>query len=316
MRKANDTQAPGEIPKKGWKAIGKRVVAQIGDDNVPLVSAGVAFYFFLALFPAIAAIVSIYGLVVEPGQVEQQMSQMSEFLPEKAHQFLAGVLERTAGKSEKTLGWSLLASILFSLWSANKATNAVFVGVNIAYHQKDERGFIKKKAIELLFTLCGIIIGILSIAFVVGFPAVIDKLNLPQILEIGFGILRWLVLGAVIFFVLAVVYKIAPHRSNPKFKWVSLGAVVATVLWVLASLLFTFYVNNFGNFDKTYGSIAAVIILMLWFFLSGFIVIMGAEINSEIEHQTSVDSTVGKEQPMGQRGAHYADRVPDENKSD
>ena len=304
---------PADISMKGWKAIVKRVADKIKEDNIPIVSAGVAFYFFLALFPAIAAIVSIYGLVVDPAQVEQQMAQMTDVLPAQAHQLLTNIMEQIAGKPQDTLGWSLIVSVLFSLWSANKATHAVFVGVNIAYHEKDDRGFIKSKALELLFTLAAIITGILSIAFVVGYPAVIDSLNLPSVLKIVFAILRWVILAAIIYFSLAVVYKVAPHRSNPRFKWVTPGSLSATVFWLLGSLIFTFFVNNFGNFDKTYGSIAAIIILMLWFFLTGFIVILGAEINSEAEHQTSVDTTVGEERPMGERGAYYADRVADAN---
>lgn len=310
----NSFKHPGEISKKGWMAVFKRVIAQIKEDNVPIVSAGVAFYFFLALFPAIAAIVSIYGLVVDPAQVEQQMSQVSQFLPEQAYEMISMILERTAGKSEESLGWSLVLSVLFSLWSTNKATHAVFVGINIAYHEKEDRGFIKLKAIELLFTFGVLITGILSVAFVVGYPALIDKLNLPDLLQLVFAVLRWLILAAIVYFSLSVVYKVAPNRSNPTFKWVTPGSLLATVFWLAGSLLFTFFVNNFGNYDKTYGSIAAVAILMLWFFLTGFIVIMGAEINSETEHQTDVDTTVGDPKPMGQRGAYYADRVADKNK--
>ena len=195
-----------------------------------------------------------------------------------------------------------------------QSTNAVFFVVGIAYHEPNKRGFLKTKALTLLFTVCGIFTGILSIAFVIGFPAVIDRLNLPEILQNVFGVLRWIILAVIIYFVLAVVYKVAPDRKNPPFNWVNWGAVIATILWLMGSLLFTLYVNQFGNFDKTYGSIAAIIILMLWFFLTGFIVIMGAEINSEIEHQTGIDTTVGIEKPMGQRGAYYADNVADKNK--
>lgn len=315
MEKEQNAHKPAEVLKKGWKAVFKRIATRIKKDNVPIVSAGVAFFFFLSLFPAIAAIVSIYGFVVEPAQVEQQMSQISNFLPEQAHEMISGILERTAGKSNQSLSWSLILSLLFSLWSSNKATHAVFVGVNIAYHEPEERGFIKQKAIELLFTLGAIIAGILSVAFVVGYPAIIDKLNLPSALQIVFAVLRWLILAAIIYFSLSVVYKVAPNRSIPKFKWITPGSLLATVFWIAGSLLFTFFVTNFGNFDKTYGSITAVIIMMLWFFLTGFFVIMGAEINSEIEHQTNADTTVGESKPIGQRSAYYADRVADENKN-
>ncbi len=306
--------SPGQIPKKGWIAIFKRVKDQIKHDNVGIVSAGVAFYFFLALFPAIAAAFSIYGLIVDPAQVSHQMNQIASMLPDQAYQLVADILEKTAGKSEETLGWSLGLSILLSLWSSNKATSAVFEGINIAYNEEDNRKFIKKKAITLLFTLGGILAGIISIAFVVGFPAFIDRFNLPDFVKTGLAILRWMILAAIIYFSLGVTYKVAPHRTNPRFKWINVGSAFATVIWLGASLLFTLYVNNFGNYDKAYGSIAAVIILLLWFYLTGFIIILGAEINSEVEHQTAVDTTTGSEKSMGNRGAYYADRVADANK--
>ncbi|HKJ79831.1 MAG TPA: YihY/virulence factor BrkB family protein [Prolixibacteraceae bacterium] len=310
----NSVKNPAQFKGKAWIEIFKRVATQIKKDNVQIVAAGVAFYFFLALFPAIAAIFSIYGLVVEPAQVSEQMSQIATFLPDQASGLISNILEKTAGKSQETLGWSLVLSILLSLWSSKKAISAVFEGVNIAYNESDDRGFIKKTAITLLFTIGGIILGILSIAFVLGFPAVVDKLNLPMVLEMVFAILRWVILAAIIMFSLALIYKIAPDRDNPKFRWVTWGTVLATVFWLGGSLLFTFYVNNFGNYDKTYGSIAAVIILLLWFFLTGFIILIGAEINSEMEHQTRADTTVGDPEPLGERGAFYADRVADKNK--
>ncbi len=306
-----NAKSPKEIPKKGWKQILLRVKDEIKNDNVSIVAAGVAFYFFLALFPAIAAVVSIYGLVVTPAQVEQQMTEMANALPAEAYQLVSDILHRVAGKSGETLGWSLIVSILLSLWSSNKATSAVFEGVNIAYNESDDRGFIRKKALTLAFTLGGILTGIISAAFVVGFPAVIDKLNLPGTLQALLAFARWIVLAIIIYLVIAVTYKFAPHRASPKFLWINPGAISATVLWLGGSLLFTYYVNNFGSYDKAYGSIAAVVILLLWFYLTGFIIILGAEINSEIEHQTHADTTAGPDKPPGKRGAYYADRVAD-----
>ncbi len=310
-----DSASPGAIPQKGWKEILMRVKDRIGEDNVSIVSAGVAFYFFLALFPAIAAIVSIYGLVVEPAEVEQQLKQAADVLPAQAHEIISGILKQTAGKSSEALSWSLVISILFSLWSANKATTAVFTGVNIAYHEKDERNFFLRIGLTLLFTLGAIITGIIAVGFVIAFPALIDKLGLPSLLQNGLALLRWVVLAGIVYFAFILLYKFAAHRATPKMKWVNPGAIFATVVWLAGSLLFTFYINNFGNYDQTYGSIAAVIILMLWFFLTGFIILLGAELNSEIEHQTQTDTTVGGEKPMGERGAHFADRVAEASKN-
>lgn len=315
VKNGYDATSPGKIPWKGWKHILMRLKDRIGEDNVSIVSAGVAFYFFLALFPAIAAIVSIYGLVFEPAEVEQQLKQAADVLPSQAYELISGILTQTAGKSSEALSWSLIISILLSLWSANKATTAVFVGVNIAYHESDDRNFFKKLGITLLFTLGAIITGIIAVAFIIAFPAIIDKLGLPSLLQNGLALVRWVILAGIIYFVFIMIYKIAPHRATPKTKWILPGAIFATLVWLAGSLLFTLYINNFGNYDKTYGSIAAVVILMLWFFLTGFIILLGAELNSETEHQTSVDTTTGGIKTMGNRGAYFADRVAEGNKS-
>jgi membrane protein len=314
--KGHEAEKPKEIPKKGWKDIATRVKDQIEYDHVQVLSAGIAFYFFLALFPTIAAAISIYGLVMEPAQVEQQMSQLANILPSQAHEMISGILKDNAGKAKQTLGWSLAISILFSLWSANKGTKAVFEGVNIAYDEIDERSFFKKNAITLLFTLGGIIIGFICITLVVGFPAFIKNIGLPSTVQTIIQLLRWPLMAIIIIFPLAAIYKVAPDRDNPQFKWTSWGAVIATLFWLAGSLLFSLYVNKFGSFDKTYGSFATVIILMLWFFLTAFIVLLGAEINSEMEHQTRKDTTVGEDKPMGQRGGYHPDHIAGQDKED
>ncbi len=310
---AHDAERPKEIPFQGWKSISKRVLNQIPADHVTIVSAGVAFYLFLALFPAIITLLSIYGLVAEPSQVQQQMSQLTAILPDQAHQFIADQLQRVAGKSGETLGWSVALSLLFGLWSANKGTKAIFKGVNIAYDEENSRNFFQQNGLSLLFTFAGIIVAIICMSLIIGFPALLGNLGLPAFLKILFQWGRWIILGAIIIFSLAMVYKFAPVRRNPEFRWVSTGALVSTFLWLIGSWLFSFYVNNFGSYDKTYGSVAAIVILMLWFFLTGFIILLGAEINSEMEHQTRKDSTIGKDRPMGERGAYHADQVASEH---
>lgn len=279
------TRNPSEVPFKGWKAIGGRVFTEIGKDHVSIISAGVAYYFFLALFPTLIAAISIYGLVTEPSQVQQQMQQMTSILPQQASQMLSGILSNIAGQAGQTLSWSLALSLLFTLWSAHQGTSAVFQGINIAYDETDERGFFKSNALTLLFTLGGIIIGILSTILVVAFPALVDSLGLPSIMQTLLSWLRWLLLGGIIIGVLGLTYKVAPDRNSPDFQWVSRGAIVATILWLGGSLLFSFYINNFSNYANMYGSFAAVIILMLWFYLTAYVILLGAEVNSELEQQ-------------------------------
>ncbi|AHM58779.1 ribonuclease BN [Flammeovirgaceae bacterium 311] len=314
--RGHNAEKPTQIPKKGWKDVASRVKDQLTKDHVSIVSAGIAFYFLLAIFPAIAAALSIYGLLMEPAQVEQQMSQLANALPEQAHQFVSKILERQSEKPASTLGWSFVLSLLISLWSANKGAKAVFEGVNITYNEVDERGFFKLTAVTLLFTIGGIIIGFFAIAMVVAFPALIDKIGLPSTLETIIQLLRWPILALIVMFSLAAVYKVAPYRKSSEFKWTSWGAIIATLIWLAGSLLFNLYVNNFSSFDETYGSFAAVIILMLWFYLTAFIILLGAEINSEMEHQTSRDTTTGEDKPMGQRGGYHADHVAGEDKGD
>ncbi|GHA80847.1 YihY/virulence factor BrkB family protein [Pontibacter akesuensis] len=318
--KGRNAEAPKEIPAAGWKQVMLRVKEQLATDNISIVAAGVAFYFFLALFPTLAAIISIYGLVTSPAEVEQQMEQLTSVLPPEAHDMLTERLRNIAQQSSSSLGWGALLGIVLSLWSANSGTKSLFEGINIAYDEENDRSFLKLNAITLLFTLGGIILGSLCVALVVAFPAIIEHLGLPDWLETVLQLGRWVLLIVFIMGALALIYKVAPKRNNPKFRWVSWGSAMATGLWLLGSLLFSYYVNNFGNYSETYGSVAAVIILMLWFNLTSFIILLGAEINSELEHQTAKDTTVGKEKPLGERNAYHADHVAgdpgDEQKSE
>lgn len=302
-------EKPGQIPKRGWKEIGKRIFSQLQEDHVQIVSAGVAFYFFLALFPMIVAAISVYGLVLSPSQIQQHITELGGVLPSEAYKIIQGIMEPMLDKPSETFGWGLALSILISLWSANKGTSALFEGINIAYNEKDERGFFKKTGMTLLFTLGGILIGLISILIVILFPAFVEWFGFSSFIENTLSLGRWLILGALVVFSIALLYKFAPHRDNAQFKWVSWGAVTGTVFWIGGSLLFSWYVQNFGSYDDMYGSFAAVIILLMWLFLTSFIVLLGAEINSEVEYQTSRDTTVGERAPLGERGAFQADHV-------
>jgi len=311
--RGHEAEKPKQIPFAGFKDIGKRVFSQISKDHVQIVSAGVGFYFFLALFPTIVAAISIYSLVLEPSQIQEQLSSLNRLLPQQAFEMINRILEPILKEDEQKLGWGLLISILISLWSANKGTSALFEGINIAYDEEN-RNFIKKNALTLVFTLGIIVLGLISLLIVIFFPIFIGEIGFSETIESVIGWGRWLVLGFILVFTLSMLYKIAPHRDNPEFKWVSWGAVIGSVLWVLGSALFSWYVNNFGSYSDLYGSFAAVVILLLWLFLTAFIVLLGAEINSEMEHQTLKDTTVGEDEPMGQRGGYHADHVAGKDK--
>ncbi|WP_029036738.1 YihY/virulence factor BrkB family protein [Salinimicrobium xinjiangense] len=281
---------PSKIPFSGWKSIALSVKDEIGDNNVSIVSAGVAFYAFLAVFPAIGALVSIYGLAMDPQSIQQQLEKISSVMPDQALEILEGQLESLVSTSGTALGWSMAIGILFSLWSANKGTKSLFTGIDIAYETNNDRGFFKQNGLTLLFTFAAIILVILSMGVIVVFPAIVEFLGLPSTLEsiIQYG--RWLILAAIVVYFLAAVYRYAPAKKSPAFKWVLPGALLATILWLIASWGFSFYVKNFGSYGEVYGSISAVVVMLLWLFLTSFIILLGAELNSETEKYARTQS--------------------------
>ncbi|MUP44401.1 YihY/virulence factor BrkB family protein [Gramella sp. BOM4] len=307
LNRGEEAQWPHQIPFKGWKDIGKRVINEMKVDHVQIVSAGVAFYFFLSIFPTIVAAISIYTLVLEPAQIQDQISRLNLILPSKAYGMITDFLQPVIQQSRSEISWGLLVSVLISIWSANKGTSALFQGINIAYDEMDNRNFFKKNLLTLLFTLGGVVIGLLSLLIIIFFPLFIHKFGLPAGIEKVITWLRWVILGLIIIGSLSLVYKIAPFRRNPRFRWVSWGAFLGTMVWLGGSMLFSWYVSSFGSYEDLYGSFAAVAIMMLWLFLTAFIVLMGAEINSEMEHQTRYDTTIGENRPMGERNAYHAD---------
>jgi len=302
---------PADIPSRGWRQITKRIFSSLGSDHVSLVAAGVAYFSFLAIFPALSAIISIYGLVMDPAQVSAQIGQLASILPAQAQQMLNDILQRITSTSDQTLGWSLVFSIALSIWSANKGTAALFEGLNIVYNEHEKRPFIKLKAITLTFTLAGFFGTICSLILIVGISAFVERIGLATWIETLISLIRWPILALLFMLALSLSYKIAPSRDNPQFKWVSVGAIVATVFWLVLSAGFAYYSANFGSYDEVYGSLAAVVITLLWLFLTVVAILLGAEINAEMEHQTNRDTTVGPEEPMGSRGAYYADRAPE-----
>lgn len=313
--RGEEAQWPHHIPLKGWIDIGKRVWHEMKIDHVQIVSAGVGFYFFLSIFPTIVAAISIYSLVLEPSQIQEQISRLNIIMPDQAFGMITDFLKPILEQSRKEIGWGLVISILVSIWSANKGTSALFQGINIAYDEVDTRGIIKKNVLTLIFTLAGLVIGLLSLLIVIFFPILIDDIGLPAQVEKMLTWVRWVILGFILIFSLSVVYKIAPNRRSPRFRWVSWGAIIGTILWLGGSMLFSWYVSNFGSYADLYGSFAAVAILLLWLFLTAFIILIGAEINSEMEHQTRYDTTIGVERPMGERNAWHADHCAiDEDK--
>lgn len=311
-----DAETPWQIPARGWLQIGKRVLQQVSGDNVQIVSAGVAFYFFLSLFPAVAACLSIYGLVYTPGETATQMEQLRTLMPGEAVDLISEFATQLSLGESRSLSWGVALSIVFGVWSTNKGTTALFTGLNIAYEQAESRPFLRRTLLTLGVTLGSIVVMALLLVVVAILPAIRAAIELPPFSDALINFARWPVIAVVALFVLGVLYKIAPNRRSPSWRWVTPGSLVATLLWLLGSLGFGWYIESFGNMSKTYGGVAAIVVLMLWFFITAFAILLGAEINAESEHQTTRDSTIGPERPLGQRGAWHADHVagaPDED---
>jgi membrane protein len=304
-------EKPTQIPWRGWKQILKRAWAENKADNMPIIGGGVAFFGFLAIFPALIALISIYGLVASPQSVAKQVESFSSQLPSSAAALIKTQLTSIVDNSGSALSIGLAVSILAALWSASGGVGNLITAVNIAYDEAETRNFVKLKLTSLALTLGAILFVIITVGLVAVVPAVIQALPLGIVGTILAQVARWVLLLAVFAGSLAVIYRIAPDRDAPRFRWVSLGAIIVTVIWAAVSVGFALYVNNFGSYDKTYGTIAGVIVLMLWLYLTCYLVLLGAEINAEAEHQTAQDTTKGEPQPMGTRDAEMADTLPE-----
>ncbi len=307
--RGREAEKPWQIPRRGWRDILLRVKDEQKKDNLSIVAAGVAFYSLLAIFPALAAAVSIYGLVADPAQLQQQLQSLSQILPQQAYQILDRQLTSLVQQPQQALGIGVAVGILLALWSAAKGMKAVITALNITYEEGESRGFFKLNGMALLLTVGGLLFFLVAITTIVAIPILINFLGLPTWIEALVNYLRWPLLAILVIMALAVLYRLGPNRDQPRWQWVSWGAVIATVLWLIVSILFSVYVANFDSYNKTYGSMGAVIILLMWFFLTSYAVLIGAEFNAEMEHQTRKDTTHGEEQPLGRRGARMADTV-------
>ena len=300
---------PWELPQRGWRDVGWRVWDQLWRNNIFIVSAGVAFYWLLAIFPALAVLVSIYGLLFNAADVSAQLVVVADVLPAEAWSVIHDQLQTLTSRSQTTLGLGAAFGFLITLWSARAGMGGALVALNIAYEEIEKRSMLRFYLTALLLTLGAIVFSVMALAIIVALPTVLEKLGFDAQTEWLINGIRWPLLAVGVMLALAILYRLGPSRNPPRWEWVSLGSVVATVLWILGSLLFSFYVANFGSYNETYGSVGAIVILMLWFWLSAFIILMGAVLNAETEHQTKKDTTTGKPKPMGLRNAHMADTL-------
>ena len=302
-------RAPWQIPLAGWKDILYRTYQQIGEDRLLATAAGVVFYGLLAIFPAITALVSSYALFADPSTISDNLRSLSLMLPDGSFSIVQDQVGRVLAKGNVTLGWAFVIGLAMAIWSANAGMKAVLDALNVVYEEDEKRSFIKLNLVSLSFTVASLAGILIMISAVVAVPLLLQQLGLGERAELIISIGRWPILALLLLFALATLYRYGPSRTTPRWQWLSVGAVLAVLLWLAGSTILSWYLANFEDYNATYGSLGAAIGLMIWMWMSAIIVLCGAELNSEIEHQTAIDSTEGKQKPLGTRGATMADTV-------
>jgi membrane protein len=298
--------APHHIPWQGWKDILWRTWREVGRDRLTVVAGGITYFTLLAIFPALAAFVSIYGLIADVSAVRDQLQHLAQVFPSAAVDLMGQQMMRLATERDSNLSLAALVSVLLSVWSANAGMKTLFDGLNVAYEETERRNFFIRSALTYAFTLALLLFLVVVAAILVAAPIALDALRLRTDILIG---ARWVVLFAVAVVAFAIAYRFGPCRQHARWRWVVWGAVFAAFAWLAGSAGFSWYLNNIAHLQVTYGSLGAVIGFMLWVWFSVLMVLIGAELNAEIEHQTALDSTVGPPKPIGRRGAAMADTV-------
>ncbi len=282
---------------------------KLGEDNVSLVASGVALNTLLAVFPAMAVLASVYGMFASPAQVAREISPFYGILPHDAASIIQAQLQALARPHNQTLGIGAIVSLIVSIYYSSQGVSALMSATNIAYTERERRGFFKRVLVAAGFAIGAVAGFVLMLALTLAVPLALQHLPLPEFVSFGVLVIRWILLWAFAVLGLAIVYRYAPSRQNAQWRWVTWGSVIAATLWLAASFLFSLYIRDFGTYGKTYGALGGVIVLIMWFYLQGFAIVIGAEFNAETEHQTAVDTTRGPPAPMGQRGAYVADTL-------
>lgn len=299
--------SPAQIPARGWKDILIRAKTEFTQDNIPMIAAGVTFYTLLALFPGIGAFVALYGLFADVAAAQRHLQTLSFVLTPEMLKLVGDQMIRLAAGDKGGQSLAFVFGVLVSIWSANGAVKAIMTGLTIAYDEQETRGVVRKTLVSLAFTLGFLVFVVAAIALLAAQPAVAAFAG-PQAAAL-LGWLSWPVLLIGLTLGIALLYRFGPSRDPVRWRWITWGSIGVVLVWVAGSALFSLYVENFGHFNRTYGSLGAVIGFMIWIYLSVIVLLAGAELNAELEHQTLIDTTEGAPRPMGFRGAHMADTV-------
>lgn len=305
--RGRDAEAPSEIPARGWKDILVRVKTNVVQDDVPLAAAGTAFYGFLALIPALAAAIAVYGLVATPRDAARRVEELFTALPSEASELVQDQVRTIAGSSASGLSVTAVVGLASALWAASSGVSHLMQAVNQAYGEKHTRAFPRQRGLAVVLTAGAILIGGAAVSGIAVVPALVQ--DAPGVIKVAAQLAVWLGVALLFLLGLAVLYRYGPERDEPRWRWVSTGAVIGLVLWLAVTLGLRFYAASFGSYNETYGTLAGVVLLLLWMFASAFAVLVAAQINAEMEHQTAEDTTEGPEKPMGRRDARMADTL-------
>ncbi|KYL34368.1 MAG: membrane protein [Pseudoalteromonas tetraodonis] len=309
FKRGQRAKQPNHIPLRGWWDITRRIVKQMSRDNLSLVAAGVAFYALLAIFPAIAALVSVYAYFTSPNDISVYLSQFMALLPQSTQEIILSQVSSLAQKSQTSLSLSALGTLLLTIWSSSKGSQALITACNISYHEYEKRSFLKAQLVRLLFSVGAIVVAVIALVIIGILPLALNLLGIKESIDFLIMLISWPLLALTFNFALLILYRYAPHRKAAKWRWVTVGSFTATVLWIVASFGFSFYVSHFASYNETYGSLGGVVIMLMWLFISAYIIILGATINAALEQQTAQDSTIGPDKKRGQRGAYVADHL-------
>lgn len=310
-RRGRLADTPSQLRMTGWVDVTRRSLKQVKEDNLAILSAGVAFWFFLALVPTFVAVINVYGLVADPSDVSKLVAKFDQTLPHALVQFINDQLKAITQSSSSKLGVGLAFAVAAAVWSAAKGTRTLIEATNAAYDEEETRGMLKVRLLALLFTAGGVIVGVGGLTLIgVAFKLTSYLGPAGSVLTVVVG--APLLLLAVVV-ALGLLYRFAPARNGARWQWVTPGAVVATLLWVAGSALFALYANRASSFNETYGSLGAIAVVMLWLLITAFAILLGAEVNGEAERQTRRDTTDGPPAPLGERDAYAADTVAGEH---
>lgn len=310
-RRGLSADTPLEIPGAGWWEILKRVYAKTGQDNIGLLAAGVAFYAFLAFVPLLGALIMTYGLIADPSKIADDMRTVIDLVPRDAAKLIYDQLLSLSQTAAGKKGLALAIALLISIYGAMRAASGIMMALNVIYEQAEKRSLIRTTLISAVITIGAVfvaIVGLLSASVLAFLESIFWQLGGLTALLIKS--ITWLFAGMLAAGGIAMVYRIGPDRHDAKWRWLSLGSIIATLLWVAATVGFGIYASRFGDYNATYGSLGAVVVLLMWLFVSAYAILLGAELNAESERQTSRDSTTGPQKPIGRRGATMADALP------